>query len=358
MAFAGPIRTAVLIFPFLVGLLTLPFLIWQYRHHNKISPWHTLMIVSFSFYMMTAYFLVLLPFPSQATLAHLTAMHAPTYNLDVLAIFKDFFTYNPLFSNTLSLSTLKAALKDPTTLQPLFNIFLTVPFGMYLRYYFKLSFKVILLLSLALTLSFETIQFSALFGYYSRPYRLFDVDDLFLNTLGGVLGYWFAPLMRLAIPQRDVIDARFAAQRVQVTVVRRMTSFVVDLFIIGLLSDFISWLSPVIIFVVLPIFWHGQTIGSRLLHMRLDGATTKWRYAYRAVLSVGVPWTLLAIVGSLLDKLYLANNEEWSLRFGAILVVTFVFGLFLIDVLIEVFRPGHALWFERISGVRLTINDK
>ncbi|MCG5648116.1 VanZ family protein, partial [Oliverpabstia sp. DFI.9.49] len=39
------------------------------------------------------------------------------------------------------------------------------------------------ILSFLLTLSFELIQRSALFGLYPRPYRLFDVDDLMINTL-------------------------------------------------------------------------------------------------------------------------------------------------------------------------------
>ena len=41
---------------------------------------------------------------------------------------------------------------------------------------------------LALSLSVETAQLTALFGIYPCPYRQFDVDDLILNTAGTLLG--------------------------------------------------------------------------------------------------------------------------------------------------------------------------
>ena len=73
--------------------------------------------------------------------------------------------------------------------QVFYNILLTLPFGIYLRYYFNCSFKKTFFCTFLLTLFFELTQLSGLYGIYPRPYRLFDVDDLFLNTLGGIIGY-------------------------------------------------------------------------------------------------------------------------------------------------------------------------
>ena len=67
------------------------------------------------------------------------------------------------------------------------NIVMTIPFGIYLRYYFRCSWKKTLFLSLGLSLIFELTQPSALFGIYPRPYRLCETDDLITNTLGGMI---------------------------------------------------------------------------------------------------------------------------------------------------------------------------
>lgn len=72
------------------------------------------------------------------------------------------------------------------------NIFAFAPFGFLLpllnRNYRK--FYLITLLSLLFSLSVETIQLIFRVG-------IFDVDDLFLNTLGGVSGYIFYKFVHL-----------------------------------------------------------------------------------------------------------------------------------------------------------------
>ncbi len=87
------------------------------------------------------------------------------------------------------------AAKNPSfsaVAQILFNIVMTMPFGAYLKYYWKMDMKKITVLSFALTLFIEVGQLTGLFFLYSGSYRLCDVDDLICNTLGGVLGAWIA----------------------------------------------------------------------------------------------------------------------------------------------------------------------
>lgn len=91
-------------------------------------------------------------------------------------------------------------------IQPLFNIVLTIPFGVYLRYFFKIDFKKTILFSFALSLFFELTQLSGLYGIYPRPYRLFDVDDFLLNTTGGLIGFAFEPLLTFVLPTRASLD--------------------------------------------------------------------------------------------------------------------------------------------------------
>lgn len=65
--FVMPITTAVLLFPLIAALITAPFLIYKYRKVGSV-PWlHAAAMYSFVFYLMCAYFLVLLPLPADRT---------------------------------------------------------------------------------------------------------------------------------------------------------------------------------------------------------------------------------------------------------------------------------------------------
>lgn len=72
--------------------------------------------------------------------------------------------------------------------QVLFNVVLTIPLGMFLSYRFNLPTWKIVLISLLLSTVIEFGQFTGLFFIYNGSYRICDVDDLILNTLGGFLG--------------------------------------------------------------------------------------------------------------------------------------------------------------------------
>lgn len=122
----------------------------------------------FTFYLCCVFALVFLPLPSIETAASLI------YEVELMP-----------------LHCLLDVVEKPLmgTLLILFNICMTIPFGMFLRYYFKLDAKRVFLYSLALTTLIEFGQFSGLFFLYGGSYRLFEIDDLFLNTLGGMIGY-------------------------------------------------------------------------------------------------------------------------------------------------------------------------
>lgn len=127
-----------------------------------------------------------------------------------------------------------------------------MPFGLYLRYLFKRSFKQTFVLSFLLTLSFELIQRSALFGLYPRPYRLFDVDDLMINTLGSLIGFGIAVTFSRFLPDLDATKAESS----RVSLSRRFIAFLVDLvliFIIGSLFLPIGYYSELIILGLVPL---------------------------------------------------------------------------------------------------------
>ena len=137
-------------------------------------------------------------------------------------------------------STYLPALLSTFTLQFVFNIALLVPLGLYLRYYFRRKLLPAVLISLGVSLFFELTQLSGLYGYYPRAYRLFDVDDLLCNTLGGFLGYVLTgPLMKI-LPDRDKIDEKSYQKGERVTFTRRCLSLFVDMIFVSLLGTVLS----------------------------------------------------------------------------------------------------------------------
>lgn len=72
------------------------------------------------------------------------------------------------------------------------NILLFIPLGIGLTLYFsdvQKCFKKTISIVLLVTISIESMQFvfGVLLGYV---YRSTDIDDIILNTLGGLIGYW------------------------------------------------------------------------------------------------------------------------------------------------------------------------
>jgi glycopeptide antibiotics resistance protein len=85
------------------------------------------------------------------------------------------------------------------------NILLTVPFGFLLPLIWRKndSFRHMFLCGLLFTIGVESVQFliSALYGY---TYKITDVDDVLLNTLGCMIGYLCfraaKPLLEAVVP--------------------------------------------------------------------------------------------------------------------------------------------------------------
>ena len=92
--------------------------------------------------------------------------------------------------------------------QVLFNIVMTIPFGAYLKYYWKMNIKKVTILSLSLTLFIEIAQLTGLFFLYSGSYRFCDIDDIICNTLGGVIGAGITARCTF-LPDLDKFDNTF-----------------------------------------------------------------------------------------------------------------------------------------------------
>ena len=65
--YLSDILTACILFPVVAFLITVPYMIYQYRRRGSVPKLHTAIVYSFVFYLMCAYFLVLLPLPADRT---------------------------------------------------------------------------------------------------------------------------------------------------------------------------------------------------------------------------------------------------------------------------------------------------
>ena len=221
MVYINNIYTGLLVFPFIAAVITLPYAIFQYNRHGALSKYRTLIIYSFILYMLIAFFMVSLPLPDRAS----TVGNKWQDHLNLIPC-KQIWLY--WRSRPLSIRNLRAYLTSMSLWQLLFNILLTVPFGIYMRYYFKLDLKRTILFSFLLSLFYETSQLTALFGIYPGPYRLADVEDLICNTMGGAVGWQVAYMFMVVLPSRDEIDAACRAQCREVTGMRRFWSALFD----------------------------------------------------------------------------------------------------------------------------------
>ena len=96
--------------------------------------------------------------------------------------------------------------KDRTAksvLQVLLNIIMTVPFGFFFKFFLNMKIRNVILITFLFSLIIELAQLTGLFFIYPGSYRLFDVDDLMTNTLGGFLGTVVANSINDLIPYLD-----------------------------------------------------------------------------------------------------------------------------------------------------------
>ena len=314
--YAHNVSVAVLTFPLVALVVTLPYLVWQYRRYGRVRAWKSLVAYAFVFYLLCACYMVILPLPADRTAVYGTGSHV---QLDPLAALRAIKAAGVL--DVADPRTRLPALRTSAVYEPLFNVLLTMPFGAFLRYVLKARWWQALGAGLALSLFFELTQLSGLYGIYAHPYRYFDVDDLIANTAGAVLGCWAAaPLCRL-LPDLDAMNLGSVRDaRAFTTTTHRALAFAVDAVLAGgaaalgvLLSmgwpavkaalkeaahtlsvpDSVdaslvlgaSMLATGVVFVLVPALTGGRTPGQALLRLRVvrpDGSRPAWwAYAVR-----------------------------------------------------------------------------
>ena len=87
-----------------------------------------------------------------------------------------------------------------SVLQVILNVIMTIPFGFFFKFFMNIKRRNIIIMTFLLSLAIELAQLTGLFFTYPGSYRLFDVDDLIMNTLGGFIGTVLANNVNELIP--------------------------------------------------------------------------------------------------------------------------------------------------------------
>ena len=362
--FIYDIQLGFLAFPLVALLLAVPYALYQYRRFGAISIWKTFVVFTFILYCLCAVLLIVFPLPADHSAVVESARTPQLHPFHVIEQIRETTDFS--LSDR---STWGPALRSPVVYEAIFNVMLTVPLGAYLCYLFRCRWWMALLIGMATTLLFETSQLTGLFGLYAHPYRLFDVDDLILNTAGTMLGFWLMIPLAWALPSMDEVNEQ-ARERgsSRVSLTRRALAAVVDLtvlavlfvlawivlsptdaqiakalavdpsragaktlafrFIGGLFADPMSALLlalgiGAVLFAVIPMASKGRTIGKTLVGIRIvkaDGDDAPaWGYWVRYLASAFfllIPVALVLLAPEEIEGVSNALPDRWPSRGG------------------------------------------
>lgn len=359
-SFLEPIKIATIIFPIVAFMITIPILIYQYRKKGYASFYYSFLIFLFIYYLMNAYFLVILPLPP---IYEVNTTYTEMMQLVPFQFILDIARESSL--NLIQPNTYLKALKEPVFTQVLYNIVMIIPFGIFMRYLFKKDLKQTFFYSLLLSLFFELSQLSGLFFIYSGPYRLFDVDDLILNTFGGILGYAVTPYLTYFIPRIDKVDSKLSDKAKRVSLTKRIIYLLIDILIINFITSILSLITSlnldalifILYFTILPIINDGYTIGSKFLSIQLNAQNEALTILNTLTRSLMIYFLVInsGNVINFLSDIILDVTTEESLIFlvfyiiiiGVWLLFNFVYYLFVI------INKPNTLYYDRFSKTYL-----
>ena len=355
---------AMFIYPLIVLIVTIPYVIYNYFKYGSVWSIRIFVVYSFILYMLCVYCLVILPLPSAQEAAKL---HGHKRELEALQFIPKIFQQVHIEKD--DPRTWINLLKSPAFMTNLLNVFMTIPFGMYLHYYFKKGVVKTTIYSFFLSLFFELTQLSGLYFIYKGSYRLFAVDDLIFNTMGGFLGFFIVWPFMVFLPSREEIDATSYERGKSISLPRRLISLMIDLGLLGVvvwaLRQFGIFISRVefygvvvlAYFSILPIFTRGRTIGKFLTKTRIRGKkkarALPW-YSY--FLRYGSLELIVFWIPNLLfyAMLYLAEREgvQDSVQFVLLCLLSGVYILYFFLAAIKVLMKKR-LFYERWSKTKI-----
>ncbi len=176
------------------------------------------------------------------------------------------------------------------------------------------------MLSFLLTLFYETTQVTGIYGIFNCAYRIFDVDDLMLNSIGALIGFFLAPIVWAMFPSQEAVEAK-AAEVAKKDIVKPLSillALVIDVmivhvvwFIVGAVtgySDILEFIVQIalyiLIFGVVPSITNGATIGMRVMRFTMTSDKTKgivvqsWRRCVAIIATITI-FEIIRILGQI-----------------------------------------------------------
>lgn len=371
------IKQAAISFPAIAVIFTIPYLIYNYKKYGSIMSLRLWIIYSFILYMLITYCLIILPLPSAEKAQALRGHHLQLNPLN--------FIFDIIKNTKIDLNHPKSFLtifNNWGFLTTIFNIFMTLPFGFYLRYYFQNNLKQVLIKSFLLSLFFELTQLSGLYFIYQGNYRLFDVDDLITNTLGGFLGFLLAGILTKFLPTRAEIDQKSYDRSQKISLLRRFIAIFFDIavsiifsFIIGtpLIKFFnfnnaipISLLMVVSFLSLISTITDGRTPGFFMTNIKIIiSKETKQKSSFNRFLHYFIrfavfilqyilaPYLILLFIHFLIDQEIITGDAIAIIAISFTLI--YLLYLFISSIIVAIKKP---LFYERLSKTSLINTTK
>lgn len=377
MTYILPIQVAFIIFSILGFFLIIPWMIYSYRKYGFFSLWTSLIVYSFSFYMLSALFLVLLPLPTTRNTCALQSPDTVYYSLAPFSFIRDTFKGSAIVWS--QPTTYIQLFKQSAFLQAAFNFILLLPLGVYLRYFLqeKRYWKRAFGLGFALSLFYEITQLTGIYGLYTCPYRIFDVDDLILNSTGALFGFLIAPVILALFPSKKSVLAKkekILKENV-VSPLARLLAVIIDFLVIGISwsltiglftsSRFIeiifTTIGFLVVFFILPVFWGGKTLGTNMMGYKLISTVESrpsWQAFLKRCLALYLPWVILTLLNVITGMKIDINSDLYPYHVWVSLVAfIFVFimwSVLFIHAILVIFRKDNRpFYFDYVANLTL-----
>lgn len=371
------IKQAAISFPAIAVIFTIPYLIYNYKKYGSIMSLRLWIIYSFILYMLITYCLIILPLPSAEKAQALSGHHMQLNPLN--------FIFDIIKNTKIDINHPKSFLtifNNWGFLTTIFNIFMTLPFGFYLRYYFQNNLKQVLIKTFLLSLFFELTQLSGLYFIYQGNYRLFDVDDLITNTLGGLLGFLLAGALIKFLPTRAEIDQKSYDRSQKISLLRRFIAMFFDIvasaifsFTIGtiLIKFFnfnnaipISLLMVVLFLSLIATITDGRTPGFFMTNIKIIiSKEVKQKNSFKRFLHYFIrfavfilqyilaPYLILLFIHFLIDQEIITGDAIAIIAISFTLI--YLLYLFISSIIVAIKKP---LFYERLSKTSLINTTK
>ncbi|RDU24638.1 VanZ family protein [Anaerosacchariphilus polymeriproducens] len=338
--YLNPIANGIMISLLLLYALFIPLTIYQYRKDGRLQFRKNIVIGSFVLYMITAWFMTIFPLPDIEQVRQMKPMQA---NFCPFLFVKTFLNHSGFVLS--QPSTWLKSLSTKSFYTVAFNFVLTMPFGVYLKKYFKCSIFKTIMFGFLLSFFYEMTQYTGLYGIYPKAYRFPDVDDLIVNTLGAAGGFYLTNRIERFLPNMDRDKNNLVYKNVGLF--QRIIAFLLDTLLAQMLYTIScpiinimlgipsSWniillvLFDCIIFLFIPLIFQGSTLGMVILKVRVDSEGER-------PITLGQIWGrngLVLLIFRLLPDLSVNYNNSTMLQFGSQILVLLSLGCLFIGII-------------------------